>query len=314
METLFGLAFVVAILFFAFSAVKIVPQQQCFVVERLGKFHATLNAGLHFVVPFVDQVRYKHSLKEFVLDIPEQVGITRDNVQVGVDGILFFRVMDPEKASYGVSNYANGLIQLAQTTLRSEIGKIELDKSFEEREHINQSVVMAIDKASDPWGVKVLRYEIKTIQPPKDVLASMEKQMRAEREKRAVILESEGERDAKINRAEGIKQETIKNSEASKQRQINEAEGQAAAILSVARATAEGLSGVAKSLSGTGGVEAARLKIAEEYLKQFGALAKESTTMIVPATASDMSGMLATAFSLFDQSKKGGMGSKALSE
>jgi regulator of protease activity HflC (stomatin/prohibitin superfamily) len=314
MDMMFALVFVGAVLFFVFSAVKIVPQQQVYVVERLGKYHQTLNAGMHFVVPFMDQVRYKHSLKEFVLDIPAQVCITKDNVQVGVDGILFFRVMDAQKASYGVNNYANGLVQLAQTTLRSEMGKIDLDKTFEEREHINQSVVAAIDKASDPWGVKVLRYEIKTIEPPKDVLASMEKQMKAEREKRARILESEGERDSKINRAEGDKQETIKSSEADKQRQINEAEGQAAAILSVAKATAEGIRNVSAALASTGGAEAARLKIAEEYLKQFGELAKQSTTMIVPATASDMSGMLATAFSLFDQSKKGGMGSKQISE
>jgi regulator of protease activity HflC (stomatin/prohibitin superfamily) len=303
MEFIFGLVFVLAVVFFVFSTVKIVPQQQVFVVERLGKYHGTLTAGLHFVLPFVDVVRYKHSMKEFVLDIPEQICITKDNVQVGVDGILFFRVMDAEKASYGVTNYANALVQLAQTTLRSEIGKIDLDRTFEEREHINQSVVMAIDKASDPWGVKVLRYEIKTIQPPKDIIASMEKQMRAEREKRALILESEGERDAKINRAEGNKQETIKNSEANKQRQINEAEGQAAAIRSVAMATGEGIERVAKALASAGGAEAARLKIAEEYVKQFGNLARETNTMIVPASTSDMAGMLATAFSLYDSSK-----------
>ncbi len=303
MEFIFGLMFVGAVVFFVFSTVKIVPQQQCFIVERFGKYHGTLSAGLHFVLPFVDVIRYKHSMKEFVLDIPEQICITKDNVQVGVDGILFFRVMDPEKASYGVTNYANALVQLAQTTLRSEIGKIELDRSFEVREHINQSVVLAIDKASDPWGVKVLRYEIKTIQPPKDIIASMEKQMRAEREKRASILESEGERDSKVNHAEGVKRETIMNSEANKERQINEAEGQAAAIRAVAMATGEGIERVAKALAGAGGADAARLKIAEEYLKQFGQLAKESTTMIVPATTSDMAGMLATAFSLYDKSK-----------
>lgn len=306
MEFLFGLMFVGAVIFFVFSTVKIVPQQQCYVVERLGKYHATLNAGLHFVLPFIDVVRYKHSMKEFVLDIPEQVCITKDNVQVGVDGILFFRVMDPQQASYGVTNYGNALVQLAQTTLRSEIGKIELDRTFEAREHINQSVVMAVDKASDPWGVKVLRYEIKTIQPPKDIIASMEKQMRAEREKRASILQSEGERDSKINHAEGVKQETIKASEGYKQQQINEAEGQAAAIRAVAMATGEGIERVAKALSMAGGPDAARLKIAEEYLKQFGELAKETNTMIVPATTSDMAGMLATAFSLYDKSGKGG--------
>jgi regulator of protease activity HflC (stomatin/prohibitin superfamily) len=303
MEILFSFAFLGAVVMVAFSSVKIVPQQQCFVVERFGRYHGTLNAGLHFVIPFIDVIRYRHSLKEFPLDIPEQICITKDNVQVGVDGILFFRVMDPEKASYGVSNYTIALMQIAQTTLRSEIGKIDLDKTFEEREHINGNVVTAIDKASDPWGVKVLRYEIKSIQPPKDVLASMEKQMKAEREKRAIILESEGERDARINRAEGVKQETIRLSEAQKQRQINEAEGQADAIRSVSAATGEGLERIARALGTAGGAEAARLKIAEEYVAQFGKMAKESNTMIVPANTGDVAGMLATAFSVIPKSK-----------
>lgn len=295
----FGITAVAFAIIFLMSSVRIVPQQSSYVVERLGRYHATLNAGLHIILPFVDSVRYKHSLKEVVLDIPEQVCITKDNVQVNVDGILFFRVIDPHKASYGVADYELGLIQLAQTTLRSELGKIDLDRSFEERERMNEAIVMAIDKASDPWGVKVLRYEIKSINPPRDVIAAMEKQMRAEREKRAQILESEGDRDSKINRADGTKQERIKQSEADKQAKINEAEGQAAAILSVAQATAEGLNSIARSLAGAGGAEAARLRVAEEYLKQFGELAKKSTTLIVPATTSDVASMIAQAASVF---------------
>src|SRR5215470_2153860 len=216
----------------------VVPQQSAYVVERLGRYNGILNAGFHVLVPFMDVIRYRHSLKEDAMDIPEQICITRDNVQVAVDGILYLKVLNAERASYGISDYRFAITQLAQTTLRSEVGKIELDRTFEERSHINVEVVTELDKASEPWGVKVLRYEIKNITPPKDVLAAMEKQMRAEREKRAVILTSEGERDAAINNAEGDKQQTIKASEAKKQQAINEAEGQAAAIMSVAKATA----------------------------------------------------------------------------
>lgn len=284
--------------------VRIIPQQNAFVVERLGKYSRTLDAGLHIVVPFIETVQYKHNLKEIVLDIPAQVCITKDNVQVNIDGVLFFRVMDPQKASYGVSNYIPAIIQLAQTTLRSEIGKIDLDKSFEERENINNSIVMSLDKATEPWGVKVLRYELKSITPPKDVLEAMEKQMRAEREKRAKILESEGDRDSKINRAEGDKQETIKNSEAHKQRQINEAEGQAAAIMAVSTATANGLRMIAEMLSQPGGAEAAKLRVAEDYVKQFGLMAKTSNTVIIPSNTSDLAGMMATAFSLYNKPQK----------
>jgi regulator of protease activity HflC (stomatin/prohibitin superfamily) len=301
----FTIVFIGLALVIVFRTVRVVPQQVAFVAERLGRYHRTMNAGLHFLVPFVDRVAYRHSLKEVVLDIPEQACITKDNVQVNVDGIVFFRVMDPQRASYGVNNYELALMQLAQTTLRSEIGKIDLDRTFEERERVNAAVVMAIDKASDPWGVKILRYEIRSINPPKEVLAAMEKQMRAEREKRAQILESEGDRDSKINRADGQKQETIKYSEAQKQRQINEAEGQAAAILSIAKATAEGIERIAKSLTLPGGETAARLKVAEEYLKQFGLLAQETNSMIVPSSASDMASMIATAWSVFTQSKEG---------
>lgn len=292
---------VVFAVIFLLRTVRIVPQQNAYVVERLGKYNRTLNAGLHVVIPFLDAIRYKHSLKEVVLDIPEQICITKDNVQVGVDGVLFFRVTDPAKASYGVATFLPAIVQLAQTTLRSEIGKLELDRTFEERQHINNSIVMELDKATDPWGVKVLRYEIKSITPPQDVIAAMEKQMRAEREKRAKILESEGDRDSKVNRAEGDKQQVIKNSEASRQQKINEAEGQASAILAVARATSDGLNMVASVLASAGGQDAARLRVAEEYVKQFGELAKKSNTMIVPASASEMSGMIATALSVFDK-------------
>jgi regulator of protease activity HflC (stomatin/prohibitin superfamily) len=231
----------------------VVPQQSAYVVETLGRYNRTIQAGFHILVPFIDRVAYKHNLKEEAMDIPEQVCITRDNVQVGVDGVLYLQVLDASKASYGITNYRFAIIQLAQTTLRSEIGKIELDRTFEERATINANVVAELDKASAPWGVKVLRYEIKNINPPKDVLSAMEKQMRAEREKRAVVLTSEGERDAKINQAEGEKQRVIKESEANKQQQINEAEGEASAILAVATATAAGLKQVGEALAGRGG-------------------------------------------------------------
>lgn len=292
-----SLIFLAVVAFFVFRTIRIVPQQSAYVVERLGQYHRTLNAGMHIVVPFIDSIRYRHSLKELVIDVPEQICITRDNVQVRVDGVLFMRVTDASKASYGVSDNVGAVIQLAQTTLRSEMGKLELDKSFEEREYINTSVVRAIDPATDPWGVKVLRYELKSIQPPAEILDAMEKQMRAEREKRAKILESEGDRDSKINRAEGNKQEVIKSSEAEKQRRINEAEGQASAIKAVASATADGLQMVASSLGSPGGRDAAQLRVAEEYVKQFGFMAKASNTMILPANLADISGVIAAAMS-----------------
>lgn len=288
-------AFVVLII--AKTAV-VVPQQNAYVVERLGKYHATLGAGFHILFPFIDVVRYRHSLKETAVDIPEQVCITRDNVQVHVDGVIYLQVLNAERASYGVSDYLFAISQLAQTTLRSEVGKIELDRTFEERSHINIQVVNELDKASDPWGIKVLRYEIKNITPPSDVLAAMEKQMRAEREKRAVILTSEGERDAAINVAEGQKQQVIKASEANKQQQINEAEGQAAAILAVAGATADGIRRVADAIEVGGGYEAVQLRVAESYIERFGELAKASNTMILPANAADVASMIATAMSV----------------
>jgi regulator of protease activity HflC (stomatin/prohibitin superfamily) len=276
----------------------VVPQQSAYVIENLGRFSRTLQAGFHILVPFVERIAYRHTLKEQALDVPEQICITKDNVQVGVDAILYLQVLDPHLASYGITNYGFAIAQLAQTTLRSEIGKIELDRTFEARAAINANVVAELDKASGAWGVKVMRYEIKNIAPPKDVLSAMEKQMRAEREKRAVVLTSEGERDAKINQAEGDKQRVIKASEASKQQQINEADGQAAAILAVATATAEGLRRVGGALSERGGIEAMQLRIGEEYVRQFGKMAKESTTLVVPSQLSDLAAIIEMATSI----------------
>ena len=277
----------------------VVPQQNAFIVERVGRYHGTLQAGFHVLFPFIDVIRYKHSLKEVAIDIPAQVCITRDNVQVGVDGILYLKVLDPERASYGISNFNFAITQLAQTNLRSEIGKITLDKTFEERTNINAAVVTELDKASEAWGVKVLRYEIKNITPPHDVLAAMEKQMRAEREKRAVILTSEGTRDAAINTAEGQKQQVIKESEGSRQRQMNEAEGQASAILAVATATAEGIRKVAEAIKQEGGAEATQLRVAEQYVKQFGEIAKAGNTVVLPANVADVASMVALATKVF---------------
>ena len=273
----------------------VVPQQNAYVVEYLGKYRKTIQAGFHLLIPFVEKIAYRHNLKEHAVDIAEQICITRDNVQVGVDGVLYLKVLDAQRASYGIGDFVFAISQLAQTTLRSEIGKIDLDRTFEERGTINLSVVMELDKASDPWGVKVLRYEIKNINPPQDVLSAMEKQMRAEREKRAVILTSEGERDAKINEAEGGKQQVIKESEAARQQKINEAEGEAEAILTVATATAEGLRRVADALQTAGGDKAMQLRIAEQYIEEFGRLAKAGNTFVVPSNLSDIASMIALA-------------------
>lgn len=302
-----GPALIVAIVFAILVLVVlsrtaiVVPQQSAYVVERLGKYNGVLNAGFHILVPFMDVVRYRHSLKEEAMDIPEQICITRDNVQVAVDGILYLKVLNPERASYGISNYEFAITQLAQTTLRSEMGKIELDRTFEERSNINVEVVTELDKASESWGVKVLRYEIKNITPPKDILAAMEKQMRAEREKRATILTSEGVRDAAINTAEGEKQQVIKASEATRQQRINESEGQAAGILSVATATAEGIRQLAIAIQTPGGQQAVQLRVAEQYIGQFGNLAKESNTLVVPANLTDVASMLALAMNAIRQ-------------
>ena len=285
---------VLAIVVIAKTA-TIVPQQQAYVIENLGKYSRTLRAGFHILIPFVERIAYKHSLKEMAIDIPEQICITKDNVQVGVDGVLYLQIIDPKRASYGINDYVFAISQLAQTTLRSEIGTIDLDRTFVERAVINSNVVREVDLASDPWGVKVLRYEIRNINPPKDVIEAMEKQMRAEREKRAVILESEGVRDANINRAEGEKQQVIKESEARRESQINEAEGESAAIEAVAVATAEGLRRVAIAVAEPGGHEAMQLRVAEQYVSQFGEIAKKGNTLVVPANLSDVASMIALA-------------------
>jgi regulator of protease activity HflC (stomatin/prohibitin superfamily) len=292
------------VLFVLWRTAIVVPQQSAYVVERLGRYAGTLDAGFHILVPFVDVVRYRHSLKEAALDIPAQICITRDNVQVQVDGVLYLKVLNPERTSYGISDYIFAISQLAQTTLRSEVGKIDLDRTFEERTNINTSVVAELDKATEPWGVKVLRYEIKNITPPADILAAMEKQMRAEREKRAVILTSEGQRDAAINTAEGDKQQTIKASEANKQQQINEAEGEAAAILAVATATAEGIRRVAEATRLPGGAEAIQLKVAEQYIAEFGKVIHNADTIILPANVADVASMITTAMNVVAQNKK----------
>ena len=292
------------VLFVLWRTAIVVPQQSAYVVERLGRYAGTLDAGFHILVPFVDVVRYRHSLKEAALDIPAQICITRDNVQVQVDGVLYLKVLNPERTSYGISDYIFAISQLAQTTLRSEVGKIDLDRTFEERTTINIAVVGELDKASEAWGVKVLRYEIKNIEPPADIIAAMEKQMRAEREKRAVILTSEGVRDAAINTAEGEKQQTIKASEANKQQQINEAEGEAAAILAVATATAEGIRRVAEATRLPGGAEAIQLKVAEQYIGEFGKVIHNADTIILPANVADVASMITTAMQVVSQSKK----------
>jgi regulator of protease activity HflC (stomatin/prohibitin superfamily) len=294
---------VITLIILAKTAV-VVPQQSAYVVERLGRYSGTLDAGFHILVPFIDVIRYRHSLKEAALDIPAQICITRDNVQVQVDGVLYLKVLNPERTSYGISDHIFAISQLAQTTLRSEVGKIDLDRTFEERTNININVVAELDKATEPWGVKVLRYEIKNITPPADVLAAMEKQMRAEREKRAVILTSEGQRDAAINNAEGEKQQTIKASDARKQQQINEAEGQAAAILAVATATAEGIRKVADATQTPGGAAAIQLRVAEQYIGEFGKVINNADTIILPSNVADVAAMITTAMNVVSQTKK----------
>lgn len=275
----------------------LVPQQNAYVVEKLGKYSGTLQAGFHLLMPFVDVIRSKWDLREMALDIPEQICITRDNVQVGIDGILYLQVLDAERATYGVANLTFAVTQLAQTMLRSEVGKIELDRTFEERSSINHAVISELERATSPWGVKVLRYEIKNITPPRDVIAAMEKQMRAEREKRAQILASEGERDSAVNHAEGEKQQVIKKSEAYKEQQINEAAGQAAAIIARAEATATGIRKVAEAIQQAGGTEAVQLRVAEQYIEAFSGLAQKSNTMIIPSNVADVTSVLATAMS-----------------
>jgi regulator of protease activity HflC (stomatin/prohibitin superfamily) len=283
--------------------VKVVPQRTAIIVERLGKYRATFTAGFQVLIPFIDKIRYRHTLKEQAIDVAPQICITRDNISVEVDGILYLQVLDPQKASYGIDNYRFASIQIAQTTMRSVIGKLELDRTFEERETINVSIVDAVDKASEPWGVKVTRYEVKNISPPQSIKDAMEKQMRAEREKRAVIAESEGTKQAKINNAEGDRQEYILKSEGEKQRRINEAAGRASEIEQVAVATANGLRAISLAISEENGLNAVNLRIAEQYLNAFSGLAKTNNTMILPSNLSDIAGIVATATSVFNEIK-----------
>lgn len=273
---------------------RVVPQKQADVVERLGKYSRTLDAGFHVLIPFLDRIIARHTLKEQVIDVPSQMCITRDNISIEIDGILFLQVMDPVRASYGVDNYLFAARQLAQTTLRSEIGKMDLDRTFEERDSINANIIEALDKASEPWGLKIMRYEISSINPPQSVKDALEKQMRAERERRAQVAMSEGDREARINVAEGYKQETIKQSEALKQKQINEAEGKAQEIALLANATADGIARIARAIDQPGGREAVNLRVAEQYVQEFGRLASASNTMIIPANLGDVGGMVAT--------------------
>jgi len=296
--TIILIAAIVFALIVFFKTIRIVPQKMAFVVEKLGKYSTTLEAGFHILVPFLDKVSYKHTLKEQAVDVPPQACITKDNIAVEVDGILYMQVVDAKKASYGINNYAFAATQLAQTTMRSVMGKLDLDKTFEERETINSVIVDAVDKASDPWGVKVTRYEVKNILPPQSIKDAMEKQMRAEREKRATIAESEGDRQAKINRAEGDRQEMIARSEGEKQKRINEAQGRAIEIEKVAEATAKGIREIASAINEKGGTNAVNLRIAEQYLNEFGKLAKTNNSIIIPSNLSDIAGMIKAAASV----------------
>ncbi len=307
-QTMMLFGFIGFIIYLAFNFCVVVPQKSAYIVQRFGKYHKTLEAGIHLLIPLADSIAYRHTLKEQALDVAPQTCITRDNISVTVDGILYLQVMDASRASYGINDYQFASTQIAQTTMRSIIGKMELDKTFEERETINFSIVQAVDKASDPWGVKVTRYEVKNIIPPQSIKDAMEKQMRAEREKRALIAESEGDKQAKINRAEGQKQETIAYSEGEKQKRINEAEGLSFEIENVAKATAQGIQSIATAINQPGGKEAVNLRIAEEYLQQFGKLASKNNTMIIPSNLSDIAGVVAMAKRVVDEtvSKKRG--------
>lgn len=299
-----GIIFLVLALVFVFKTVNVVPQQHAWVVERLGKYHNTLGPGLNIVIPFVDRIAYKHILKEIPLDVPPQVCITRDNTQLQVDGILYYQITDAMRASYGSSNYVAAITQLAQTTLRSLIGKMELDKTFEERAHINTSIVSAIDESASNWGVKVLRYEIKDLTPPKEILHAMQAQITAEREKRALIAASEGRKQEQINIATGEREASIAKSEGEKQASINRAEGQAAAILALAEANSEAIRKMAAAIGTPGGADAVNLKVAEQYVNAFAQLAKTNNSIIVPANVSDISGLIATAMQVVKSQQK----------
>ena len=313
--SLFPIVFLVLAAVFVFNGFKVVPQQHAYVVERLGKFHSILHPGLNFIIPFVDKISYSHTLKEVPLDIPSQICITRDNTQLKVDGIIYFQVTDPKLASYGSSNYILAITQLAQTTLRSVIGRMELDKTFEERDEINRTVVMALDEAGVTWGVKVLRYEIKDLEPPKDILLSMQAQITAEREKRALVAASEGrkveqiniamgQREAAIKASEGEKQALINESEGQKLAAINQAEGQSQALLLMANATAVALTRIGAAVQMPGGMEAVNLKVAERYVDAFAELAKTTNTLLLPSNPADISSMVATAMNVIQTAKK----------
>ena len=291
------IAFIVALIF-VFKSIKIVPQQTAYVVERLGRYHNTLQPGLNIVLPFIDNLAYRHSLKEIPLDVPSQICITRDNTQLQVDGILYFQVTDPKLASYGSSDYILAITQLAQTTLRSVIGKLELDRTFEERDGINHTVVEALDKAAISWGVKVLRYEIKDLTPPKDILHAMQAQITAEREKRALIAASEGRKQEQINIATGEREASIQRSEGDKLAAINRAEGEAGAITAVANASAQAIKVIADAIQSPGGIDAINLKVAEKYVEAFSNVAQKGNTLILPGNLADLSGMIATAMSV----------------
>ena len=304
------LVFVLLLVVLIIKTAVVVPQKSQFVVERLGKYHNAIGAGLHILIPFIDKIAYRRSLKEEVMDIPAQSCITRDNVSVTIDGVLYIRVNDAKMSCYGIENYYVAASQLAQTSLRSAIGKIDLDKTFEERETINAQVVQAVDEAAQEWGVKVMRYEIKDITPPATVMVAMEQQMRAEREKRAEIAISEGDRQSRINRSEGLRQEAVQVSEGEKQKRINEAQGRAQEILLVAEATAQGLAKVAEVINLPGGTEAMNLKVAQQYIEEFGNLAKKNNTMIIPADMANMGAMVATATEIFKNTSTSGVGKK----
>ncbi len=304
MEYFIGIGIIIFVLVAFFKTVRIVPQRTAFVVERLGKYSRTLDAGFYILIPFIDKIAYKRSLKEEAVDVPQQTCITKDNVSIGVDGILYIQVVDAKKSAYGIENYKYATAQLAQTTMRSIFGTFDLDSTFEARESINALVVQSVDEASDPWGVKVTRYEVKDIEPPKTIITAMEKQMKAERDKRATVAESEGEKQAAINRAEGTRQAMIAESEGEKQKRINEAEGKAAEIEKVATATAIGIEKIAIAITSDGGKEAVNLRVAEQYIKEFGNLAKVNNTMIIPNTMSDMSSLVATATKIIDTVKE----------
>lgn len=302
MEFIIPIGVVLLIIIVLLKTAQVVPQRRAFVVERLGKYSRTLEAGFHILVPFIDKIAYKHSLKEVAVDVPSQMCITQDNIAIEIDGVLYLQVLDAKSASYGIEDYLFASTQLAQTTLRSEIGKLELDRTFEERETINANIITALDKASEPWGLKITRYEIANITPPPSVRDALEKQMRAERERRAVIAESEGEKEAKINVAEGEKQEVIKQSEAIREQQINEAEGKAREIELLAVATADGIRKIAEAIESPGGAQAVNLRIAEQYVDQFGNLAKTNNTLIIPNDLADVGGMVAGLAKVLDSS------------